>query len=664
MAPSQEIKEIAPLKEVADVMNWTPDPAFKDPPPQFNVCRSDKYMSGEAWTAAGKNWNWLARNPLTKENKKKPRTLVCHDMMGGYIEDRFTQPVHKDSYSLLHWSGLDIFVYFSHHLLTIPPPGWIKTAKMNGVAVLGTIITEWEEGRGRLETILKDQKTMQRFVDQCGNIAEHHGFQGYLLNIENPIDEVLVPNLIQLVGLLTARMKAISPDYLVIWYDSVTIQGRLEWQDELNALNKPFFDQCDGIFLNYCWKTPENSDPQKDSLLNAVMSLSPAERDSRAADIFVGVDVFGRGCYGGGGFNCAAALEKIRERELSCAIFAPGWTYELPHRENRVRADFLVREHLFWSRLEPFLSFHALKLGLTGELRSKSSLQVSQEGKIISPDTQTHIPKTGTTEENISANKVEDGLFERKACKLAGGGVSCGDLVFRSCFSSGRGEGWFHLSSAQTQPSLPATNNKMCPELDPSIHSQNSPSIPHAPSPIPPSPPPYCCHTTDTKSFELEQSVLVSVEEEGTTVPLFLIQIEPKGLSLGFELLLAPLLPSHPHFIKPEKFSEPSSGSMAEKTSGPMAEKTSGPIAEKSSETCHPMVDLVLATDTGLELILEEACPSPSPLHQLQANGQTWRKAGFLLENCHHTIEKIGLRPRLTSPNFYLGRISIYCGKN
>ena len=30
----------------------------------------------------------------------------------------------------------------------------------------------------------------------------------------------------------------------------------------------------------------------------------------------------------------------------------------------------------------------------------------------------------------------------------------------------------------------------------------------------------------------------------------------------------------------------------------------------------------------GLELILEEACPSPSPLHQLQANGQTWRKAG------------------------------------
>ena len=32
----------------------------------------------------------------------------------------------------------------------------------------------------------------------------------------------------------------------------------------------------------------------------------------RTADIFVGVDVFGRGCFGGGGFNSAAALKKIR----------------------------------------------------------------------------------------------------------------------------------------------------------------------------------------------------------------------------------------------------------------------------------------------------------------------------------------------------------------
>ena len=42
-----------------------------------------------------------------------------------------------------------------------------------------------------------------------------------------------------------------------IWlhrYDSVTVHGDLDWQDQLNDKNKPFFDICDGIFVNYTWK--------------------------------------------------------------------------------------------------------------------------------------------------------------------------------------------------------------------------------------------------------------------------------------------------------------------------------------------------------------------------------------------------------------------------
>lgn len=37
-------------------------------------------------------------------------------------------------------------------------------------------------------------------------------------------------------------------------YDSVTKDGDLNWQDQLNGKNKPFFDLCDGIFVNYTWK--------------------------------------------------------------------------------------------------------------------------------------------------------------------------------------------------------------------------------------------------------------------------------------------------------------------------------------------------------------------------------------------------------------------------
>lgn len=37
-------------------------------------------------------------------------------------------------------------------------------------------------------------------------------------------------------------------------YDCVTIDGKLDWQNQLNEKNKPFFDICDGIYVNYGWK--------------------------------------------------------------------------------------------------------------------------------------------------------------------------------------------------------------------------------------------------------------------------------------------------------------------------------------------------------------------------------------------------------------------------
>lgn len=51
-----------------------------------------------------------------------------------------------------------------------------------------------------------------------------------------------------------------------------------------------FFLGCDGIFLNYNWT--------KDTLKKSVL-----EAGSRRTDVYVGVDVFGRGCLGGGGFS-------------------------------------------------------------------------------------------------------------------------------------------------------------------------------------------------------------------------------------------------------------------------------------------------------------------------------------------------------------------------
>lgn len=59
---------------------------------------------------------------------------------------------------------------------------------------------------------------------------------------------------------------------------------------------RQFFDVCDGFFVNYTWK--------HQNLENTLQNSG-----ERINDIYIGIDVFGRGCLGGGGFQCNLAFD-------------------------------------------------------------------------------------------------------------------------------------------------------------------------------------------------------------------------------------------------------------------------------------------------------------------------------------------------------------------
>lgn len=61
------------------------------------------------------------------------------------------------------------------------PYGWVA------VCVLGTFITEWDDGFEKCSYLLSDMSIIERFVDQMVNIAVHHSMDGWLINIENKI---------------------------------------------------------------------------------------------------------------------------------------------------------------------------------------------------------------------------------------------------------------------------------------------------------------------------------------------------------------------------------------------------------------------------------------------------------------------------------------------
>lgn len=105
-------------------------------------------------------------------------------------------------------------------------------------------------------------------------------------------------------------------------YDSITIDGQLIYQNQLNDKNKPFFDICDGIFVNYSWSVLlylHLSLPHEVHYVCVTFiyifreqedypRLSAAAAGERKHDVYTGIDVFGRGTFGGGQWNVCCVL--------------------------------------------------------------------------------------------------------------------------------------------------------------------------------------------------------------------------------------------------------------------------------------------------------------------------------------------------------------------
>ncbi|GJP70253.1 hypothetical protein CLOP_g1216 [Closterium sp. NIES-67] len=238
--------------------------------------------------------------------RRQQRVLACHDMMGGYVEDQCAQgSARSDVYRMWEWDVVDAWVYFSHHLVTVPPVAWSNCCRTHGVQSLGTFITEWEQGAAVCRQLLASPATAALAAQQLAELAHWHGFHGWLVNIENKVEKASIPTLLHFLRALTHHM-----------YDSVTEEGELKWQDALTPANQVFFHACDGIFTNYCWQGP------------AQVRASAVVAGARAADVFMGVDCFEAPGRAGRGFKAGQCVQTALEGGVSAAVFAPAWVYE------------------------------------------------------------------------------------------------------------------------------------------------------------------------------------------------------------------------------------------------------------------------------------------------------------------------------------------------
>lgn len=272
---------------------------------------------------------------LAKIPRDGPKLMVCHDMAGGYTEeDNDPERINiAQLFTLHYWNLIDSFVYFSHHRITIPPKQWTELAHKNGVMSLGTVIFEWKESIPDVCLFVENR------IESCEKLikmAEFYKLDGWLFNFEVEVTQELAVKIHDLITYLTPLFKSRIKHGMIIWYDGMTIEGKLKWQNKVTMKNVDFFNSSCGIFTNYTWK---HDYPAESALLVK----------ERNYDVYTGIDVFGRGSYAGM-FDSYKAVEVCKKSKTSVALFAPGWIYETMDRNN-----FLLNEKALWDPISKLL---------------------------------------------------------------------------------------------------------------------------------------------------------------------------------------------------------------------------------------------------------------------------------------------------------------------
>ncbi|KAL3178760.1 hypothetical protein MRX96_009439 [Rhipicephalus microplus] len=314
---------------------------------------------------------------IERGKPKDPRTIFCHDMDDNYKEDRFIHGSDEHNvYRFHHWQIIDT----------------------HGVKVLGTFILG-EDGVKTISTI-RGSAQMTQVATQLANVATVGRFDGWVVSIGCTINRSCVPFVKELLKAITTKRHKAVPGSLVIWYDALDVDRKAKPQNELNQKNVGFLDLCDGIFINFRWT---------ESMLLSSAQLAR----NRKADVYVGVDVYGRGTKYPGGYETYKPAELVRRCGLSAAVFAAGWVYE-----TQCKKDFSKNQYRLWNFPDSCCS----------------------EWRLIKP------PLSTSFCQGFGSKAFEEGQAIQNLPKSNSPG-QCFD-----CCSSQLGRVWFNLHKQQMQP--------------------------------------------------------------------------------------------------------------------------------------------------------------------------------------------------------------------
>ena len=329
MSVTEENTYSKPLPNLPEVPYWFPsdllswDPA-KDADAAYNV---------SAVPLAQR----VAKDQLTPANatQNKDMNVVAISIMNASTSGNAPHGLNTANANVFsYWQYIDKLVYWGgssgEGLIVAPSADVIDAAHRNGVPVLGTVFFPQAAHGGKIEWLndflQKDAGGNFPMIDKLMEVAEYFGFDGWFINQETEGGES-DPN-----GPLTADHAALMQEFIkafkakagdsleIMWYDSMTEAGEMDWQNALTSQNQAFLIDgdknavADSMFLNFWW-TLEKMSEERMAMMNpeqreyyektlAALHDDPLLKSSRELaeelgidpySLYAGIDVQARG---------------------------------------------------------------------------------------------------------------------------------------------------------------------------------------------------------------------------------------------------------------------------------------------------------------------------------------------------------------------------------
>lgn len=300
--------------------------------------------------------------------QNKDFNIVALSMMNESTSGNSPQGLNKfSSNTFSYWQYIDKLVYWggsSGEGIIVPPSAdVINSAHKNGVPVLGTVFFPTTEHGGKAEWVdqflYKDENGNFPMIDKLIEVCEVLGFDGWFINQETGLtikqnDFIDQSETAQEGAKITKTHAELmqefirefnkKSDYEIMWYDSLTKDGEMDWQNALTDKNDYFLIDgnnekiADSMFLNFWWTTNRLAEQEllKESNLRAnSLGIDPYS-------LYAGIDIQANGT------NTQIRWDLLTDDKnvpyTSLGIYCPSWTF---FSSNNVD-EFMLKENRLW----------------------------------------------------------------------------------------------------------------------------------------------------------------------------------------------------------------------------------------------------------------------------------------------------------------------------